>query len=62
MEESLQFEKTNTKNFPCDLLFSRSRPLFNKEPSDVNADSANYGKSTSHSHKTNSAMTFNQLQ
>ena len=62
MEKSLQFEKTSTKSFPCDLLFSRSKPLFNEERSDVNLDLANYGKSLNHSYKTNSVMTFSLLQ
>ena len=49
---SLQFEKTNIKNFPCGLLFSHSRLLFKKESNDVNRDLANYGKSPGYSCKT----------
>lgn len=35
------FEKTNTKDFPCGLLLSCSRILFNKERNGTSRDLAN---------------------
>ena len=49
-------------NFPCGLLFSRSRFLFDKERNGVNRVLATYAKSSVHPCKTNSFMTFNKLQ
>ena len=36
-----QTNKQANKSFPCSLLFSRSRLLFNKERDEVNQDLAN---------------------
>ena len=49
--EKFFYKKTCTKNFPCGLLISCSKLLFNEERNDVNPDTVNNGKSLTHSCK-----------